>query len=348
MRYNSIERIGVNETERIFIREFDWIFREQPIVDIGIDALVEQSENGNPTGKFIALQIKSGKGNFSFSTNKLTYYISNIHYNYWMNFDIPILLIAHVPEMNKTYWIEISDKKIKPTKKQWKIEIPSKNELNKNAKPLITRLLTKLNTEYQSIKIFNGENVDEQTIYDIIEKSECISDSKYSTIKTAEILTELSAKTNESNTKFTHYNEIGQSYKTPQVKASINTFAKQINLFAKRLENENQIFAETFAEGMFAFEQGIIIHYLLSQNEKFARDSIKSVEGIPSALDKTLDAVLFMRTSFEKIPFLNKNLKESQNTMLNVIDSILSDYKDAKSITLNLIKSVEALINNNG
>lgn len=347
MRYNLTERIGVNAAESIFIREFEWIFREQPIVDVGIDALIEQSENGNPTGKFIALQIKSGKGNFSVSNDKLTYYISNIHYNYWLNFDLPILLIAHIPEIDKTFWIEITDKNIKPTKKQWKIEIPLRNKLDKTAKPLITKLLTKLNIEYKSIKIFNGENIDVETIYDIAEKSKCIGDSKDSTIKTAELLTELTAKTNESNAKFSHYNKIGQSYKSPQVKASINTFAKQINIFAKRLENENQIFTETFAEGMFAFEQGITIHYLLSKNKKFAKESIKSVEGIPSAIDKTLEAVLFMRTNFAKIPFLNNNLTDAKNTMLLVIDSILNDYKDARSITLNLIKSAETLIKNN-
>ena len=80
-RYDSLERIGVNETEKIFIRELKWIFREQPIVDVGVDAIVEQSIEGVPTGKFIALQIKAGKGNFHISPNKLTYYISNIHYN---------------------------------------------------------------------------------------------------------------------------------------------------------------------------------------------------------------------------------------------------------------------------
>lgn len=347
MRYNSTERLGVNATESIIIRDFDWIFREQPIVDVGIDALIEESENGNPTGKFIALQIKSGKGNFSITNNKLTYYISNVHYNYWMNFDIPILLIAHIPETDNTYWIEISDKLIKPTKKQWKIEVPIRNKFDKTAKPLITKLLTKLDTEYQAIKIFNGENIDEQTIYDIAEKSECIVDSKDSTIKTAELLTELSAKTIESNEKFRHYNKIGKSYKSPQVKASINSFAKLINISAKRLDSENQIFAETFAEGMFAFEQGIMIHYLMSQNEKFVRTSIKSVEGIPDALDKTLDAVFFMRTKYAEIPQLNNSLKEAQNTMLLVIDSILNDYKDAKSIVLNLIQSAETLIKNN-
>lgn len=45
-----------------------------------------------------------------FSSEKLTYYISNVYYNYWLNFDIPILLIAHIPKKAKTYWIEISDK----------------------------------------------------------------------------------------------------------------------------------------------------------------------------------------------------------------------------------------------
>lgn len=347
MRYNSTERIGVNATESIFIREFDWIFREQPIVDVGIDALIEQSENGNPTGKFIALQIKSGKGNFSVSNDKLTYYISNVHYNYWLNFDIPILLVAHIPETDKTYWIEITDRNIKPTKKQWKIEIPLRNKLDKKAKPLVTKLLTKINIEYQSIKIFNGENVDEETIYDILEKLECIGDSNISTTKTVEILTELTAKINESNEKFSYFSEIGQSYKSSQVKASINTFAKQINIFAKRLDNENQIFAETFAEGIFAFEQGIMIHYLISQNGKFTKGSIKSINGIPSALKEAIKGVLFLRASFAKIPILNKNLKDAQNTIITVINSILNDYEDAKSITLNLIKSAEFLIKNN-
>ena len=119
-RYSPTERLGVNATENIFIKDFEWIFREQSIVDVGIDALIEESIKGNPTGKFIALQIKSGKGNFSISSEKLTYYISNIHFNYWLNFDIPVLLIAHLPESNKTFWIEISKSNIKKTKKRWK------------------------------------------------------------------------------------------------------------------------------------------------------------------------------------------------------------------------------------
>ena len=72
-RYSNTERLGVNETDRIVTKYLGWIFREQPIVDVGLDAIVEQSENGNPMGRFIAVQIKSGKANFHDSEKYLTH-----------------------------------------------------------------------------------------------------------------------------------------------------------------------------------------------------------------------------------------------------------------------------------
>jgi hypothetical protein len=37
MRYNQTERLGVVETDLIVTKKLRWIFREQPIVDVGID-----------------------------------------------------------------------------------------------------------------------------------------------------------------------------------------------------------------------------------------------------------------------------------------------------------------------
>lgn len=347
MRYNQTERIGINAAEQIFIKEFNWVFREQPIVDVGVDALIEQSENGNPTGKFIALQIKSGKGNFHMSNKGLTYYISNIHYNYWLNFDIPVLLIAHIPEWNKTFWIEISERNIKKVKKRWKIEIPNKNQLNTKAKRKITELLTNNDFEYETIKIFKGEDLDMQTIFDIAEKSNCISDSKESTIKTVELLEELTGKTNVSNEKFRRYNEIGQSFKSPQVVASVKTYAKNINIYSKRLENECEIFAETFGEGIFAYEQAIMIHFLITKDLDNVKESIKSVERIPSALDNAIDGVEFMRNSLSKLPNDYNSLKESKKTMISVLDLIIREYKVAKTIVIELVESANDLLKNN-
>ena len=344
MRYNRTERIGVNATEQIIIKDFDWIFREQPIVDVGVDALIEQAENGDPTGKFIAFQIKTGKSNFSISKNRLTYYISNIHYNYWLNFDIPIILIAHLPEQNETYWIEISESNITKARKRWKIEIPIRNKLNSKAKPFISKLLTKSGYEYRSIKIFKGENIDEQSIYDIAEKSNCIADANESTIKTVELLEELTLKTNESNDRIRELNEIGKTSRSPQVNAAVSTFAKNLNIYSRRLENECQIFSETFGEGIYAFEQAIIIHFLLTRDVSNVKSSIESIERIPSSIDTLLDGIEIMRNGAKGLPNDFSVLREAKKTMLSVIDLMISEYKTAQSIVNNLLLSSNELL----
>ncbi|WP_461491568.1 DUF4365 domain-containing protein, partial [Pontibacter sp. HJ8] len=39
-RYSSTERLGVIATDTIVTKDLGWIFREQTIVDVGIDALI--------------------------------------------------------------------------------------------------------------------------------------------------------------------------------------------------------------------------------------------------------------------------------------------------------------------
>lgn len=133
-RYNPTERIGVNETEKIVIKNLRWIFREQPIVDVGLDAIIEIVENSEPTGKFIAVQIKSGSGNFYKTNKSLFYYVTNIHYNYWLNLCIPIILIAHLPEEGKTYWQEITLSTLKRSKKGGKLKFHISRSSVKNQK----------------------------------------------------------------------------------------------------------------------------------------------------------------------------------------------------------------------
>lgn len=127
-RYSSTERIGVNKVEQIFLELFNWIFREQPIVDMGIDAQVEFVDD-NPTGKLIALQIKTGSSHFYQKENSYTYYIKEAHYQYWTHHSLPVIIIAHLPEENLTVWEYVSNKNIDKTSEGWKIEIPKKNNL---------------------------------------------------------------------------------------------------------------------------------------------------------------------------------------------------------------------------
>ena len=56
---NSIERIGVYHCGKI-AEQNGWMFREQPIDDVGIDAHMELTEPTGESKQLLALQIKSG------------------------------------------------------------------------------------------------------------------------------------------------------------------------------------------------------------------------------------------------------------------------------------------------
>ncbi|MBV4489778.1 DUF4365 domain-containing protein [Pseudomonas oryzicola] len=126
-RYSETERIGVSAIELIAARELKWIFREQMIADMGIDAHLELVEDGHPSGKLIGLQIKTGPGNFTVKDDCLVYYGSIEHREYWLNHSLPVIIIAHLPETGETCWAHVSEENVELTPKAWKIEISRKN-----------------------------------------------------------------------------------------------------------------------------------------------------------------------------------------------------------------------------
>lgn len=128
-RYSAKERVGVNAVENIIIDELGWIFREQPIVDVGIDAHVERVDDGVPTGKLIALQIKTGPGHFRETEDAYVYYGRLVHLEYWTSHTLPVVLIAHLPKLRKTLWVAINETTVERTKKNWKVSIPKENVL---------------------------------------------------------------------------------------------------------------------------------------------------------------------------------------------------------------------------
>jgi len=56
--------------------------------DVGIDAFIEFTENQMPTGKCIAIQVKTGDSFINRKLNKCIIPIST-HAEYWKNYSIP-------------------------------------------------------------------------------------------------------------------------------------------------------------------------------------------------------------------------------------------------------------------
>lgn len=139
MVYNNQERLGIHAVAKIFNNEFNWVFRDQPVNDFGIDALVEVTRLSLnfkkllPIGKLIAVQIKSGKSYFKENMND--YFVFRglkKHLDYWLNYSIPVILILYDKSADMAYWQIINHSTVISTEKSFKVHIPKKNLLNAN------------------------------------------------------------------------------------------------------------------------------------------------------------------------------------------------------------------------
>lgn len=339
-RYSNTERLGVNNTDRIVTKYIGWIFREQPIVDVGLDALIEQAEEGDPKGKFIAIQIKSGESNFHISKDHLTHYVSHIHYNYWLNLEIPIILVAYLPETEKSYWQHICEKNFKKTKKRWKIEIPKKQEFNEKAKVSLTKILSNKGDKSFVFDLFKGK-IEPDSLFEFAENVGCIADSVESVVNITNIILELDNKTKEFNIKLAKYVNNKLSDKDPQVKASIKGFGKDLNICSKRLENEIELFSELFSEGFFAYEQVVLTQYLISKDLENLKFAIKTLELVPNSVDEALEGINVMRNGVSKLPKKYAVLKEAKKLLLEVIDLLIIEFSESKEMAITIIDKIE-------
>jgi hypothetical protein len=135
------ERHGIHAVGAAFTK-LGWIFREQTTDDYGIDAQVEIKEDGRPTGKLIALQIKSGPSYFrkSSKARSYTYYGQEKHLRYWERHALPVFLILHHPNRKLILWQRIERRLVKTRKNgSWSIEVPRKNALDEEAKRYLSK-----------------------------------------------------------------------------------------------------------------------------------------------------------------------------------------------------------------
>lgn len=169
MNHFKTERKAIYDTAKFFT-ECGWIFREQPIVDLGVDALVETPIDENGQIKIFALQIKGGESNFQRKRKNLTFYFSERHYHYWnaISENHPLLIILQDNSTEIIYWQEYNHNFISKTSKNWKLDIPLDNILNEDSKKIIIDTLFKFKY-HKSPKTFHSapiqKNNDKLIIY---------------------------------------------------------------------------------------------------------------------------------------------------------------------------------------
>lgn len=344
MRASNTERIGVYVSGLIFSKELNWIFREQPIVDVGIDALIEEAIEGNPTGKFLAAQIKTGLGNFNQSKNHPTLYVTKIHYHYWLNLDLPIILIAHLPDSDETFWELIKEKNLFPTNKQWKIKISKSKKLDKNS---ISELSLIIKSEHQDnfIKEFISGEITNEQLSKILNCAESINESESSINRMTDIINELAAGTRKVANKINYYVGNGFSDTSPQVKSTIKKYSMLLNLVTKKLDNEIDVFADYFSEGFRAYEKLSMIYFELTQDYKSLQEAYNTMVTLPPAIDEAMDGLKLMRNEASGLPTKYPHLKKARLKFINSVNEILNEFKLAKKMSQDFAKNLDEKLN---
>lgn len=114
---NQIERIGVMYCGVIAERN-NWMFREQPIDDIGIDAHMEFVDSSGKPKQLLALQIKAGESWFNEIKNGCVVFrdINERQYIYWTTNSLPCIVVLYDPIDDTCIWQELTSKTIERTK----------------------------------------------------------------------------------------------------------------------------------------------------------------------------------------------------------------------------------------
>lgn len=133
MDFDPKERVGVFAFGLAIARKFGWIFREQPISDVGIDGHIELVTHGKARGKLVAVQVKTGDSYLQRTKEGLVFYGDNKHLDYWLNHSLPVLLVVYTPRDESLKWADIQPDNIERTSKRWKVVIPENREVNQDS-----------------------------------------------------------------------------------------------------------------------------------------------------------------------------------------------------------------------
>lgn len=167
---SEVERQGIYKSGLIF-EKLGFIFREQTVCDYGIDAIIEEKGDNYPSGKLIAVQIKSGDSYFSeIKDNKVIFRGDIKHYNYWLNHSLPVIIVLYNPSKDQCIWEIINKQTTEKCETGWKINIPSSNLLENSE--IVLKSLVNKQSEYE--RRWNSLVVAKEWMLETIEQGESI------------------------------------------------------------------------------------------------------------------------------------------------------------------------------
>ena len=136
------EQLGEALAMKLFV-QLGFAFRAQSVRDFGIDAHAELIENEKPTGRLLAIQLKSGSSYFAETTeDAFVFRIDAEHIKYWLNHSLPVLICLCDVDQSAIYWEHVNSTTAISTGKGYKINVPKSRKLVSEATAELSDILT--------------------------------------------------------------------------------------------------------------------------------------------------------------------------------------------------------------
>jgi hypothetical protein len=132
MSTNQTERVGVEAVRHAFA-QLGWFIREPVRPDYGVDVFVETSKDDRPTGRLLAVQVKSGASYVGEGEGDITFRADQSHVDYWRGHSLPVIVVLHDPRTSVTYWQAVTADTAESTGKGWKLTVPRSQTLDRDA-----------------------------------------------------------------------------------------------------------------------------------------------------------------------------------------------------------------------
>jgi hypothetical protein len=136
------ERTAVRRVASIVEENLDWLFREQPLPDYGVDAQAEVLAGDElVTGQLLGLQIRGGNSRFARpkGSEGWVFRDSSDHLDYWLRYSLPVLVVI-VDSDGNAFWEVVAPATVRESAKGFTMVIPRSQPFDGTARDKLLAL----------------------------------------------------------------------------------------------------------------------------------------------------------------------------------------------------------------
>lgn len=308
-RYSPINNIG-RGIFQLEISKLGWIPREFFTTDVGIDYTIEEVINGNPTAKYISVQLKTGLGNVSINrSGDYDFYVDKHHYEYWLGSSIPVILVLCIPERNELVWTLIKRANIKKTKKQHKITIQKNHFLTSESIPELSEIIRL----YQSPFEIDGDTEDMKNP-DYIENlfKECASNIREMTNDFFALGEKYASETNKLEQFYSHRERWSKENAEKVCRNFVNNISLNLNISRCKIKQKAEVIFATYIGAIRSIDYtltipncytedaaALVVMCLEDNVEGLKKHAVFMEEGVTRFLNGTVDDSSLKRSTHD-------------------------------------------------